>query len=247
MRFYTSQELAMYFRISEPLKEFKISQLFGANLVDFYKTLGIDGHNGLDLRAPTGTPVYAVNDGEILAYADISGGIAVELFTAPIKIEGVDVRLRIIYYHLLRYLVKTGDKVKKGQNIALADNTGRYTTGAHLHLGVKAQYLVNGAWIQDNNNGYKGAIDPLPLFYDDYSKLPVDRRYGKTFNWLQEFFMRFITPEVHRALINRGRHPLSLENRELNALVYGGWLIEDILNPALWQTWTEREKSFFNK
>ena len=156
MRFYTSQELAMYFRISEPLKEFKISQLFGANLVDFYKILGIDGHNGLDFRALIGTPVYAVEDGEILAYADISGGIAGELFTAPIKIEGVDVRLRIIYYHLLRYLVKTGDKVKKGQNIALADNTGRYTTGAHLHFGVKAQYLVNGAWIQDNNNGYKG-------------------------------------------------------------------------------------------
>jgi murein DD-endopeptidase MepM/ murein hydrolase activator NlpD len=135
----------------------------------------------------------------------------------------------------------------KGQILALADNTGRYTTGSHLHFGVKVQYYINGAWVQISQNGYNGAVDPKPFFDDNIDMLPVDRRYGKTFNWLKEFTTRFKTPKIHRALIRRGRAPLSLKNRELNAIVYGGWEIEEILNPALWANWTRDTKSFFKR
>ncbi len=243
------ETLAKHFKICYPTKNLKVTQKFGQNLVNFYKELGFDGHTGLDIKARTGTPLYAVADGEIKAYADRSGGIACELFTEIKEIEGKKVRFKIIYYHLLRNLVKTGDKVQKGQNIALSDNTGRYTTGPHLHFGLKPQYLIEkeNRWVQDKSNGFAGAVDPIPFFDDNIDMLPVDRRYGETFNWTKEFLIRFKTPRVHRGLIRRGRSPLSLKNRELNALVYGGWSIEDILNPAIWITWTRRAKSFLGR
>lgn len=242
--FHTSVQIAKTFRISYPLKDFSILQGFGENKVSFYSELGYKGHNGLDIRALTGTPVYAVCNGETIAYADSTGGIGVEIFSDPFELDGQKTRLRFINYHLLRFLIASGSKVSKGQIIALSDNTGKYTTGAHLHFGVKEQVWNGTAWTQDMFNGYGGAIDPKPLFDDNVDLLPVDRRYGKTFNWLVEFITRFKTPAIHQALIKQGRTPLGLQNRELNALVYGGWTIDEVLTPSLWTVWTTHEKSF---
>lgn len=257
MEFLSPEEVAKHFKISYPLKEFKITQDFGAcssmrlpsgkTLCEVYKGYGLNGHNALDLRARTGTPCYAVASGEIKSYADNTGGITVDLFTPSKDINGQRVRLKIRYYHLLRYLIGTGQRASKGQLLALADNTGLVSTASHLHFGIKIQYHINGTWIENKSNGYRGAVNPKLFFDDNVDLLPVDRRYGKTFNWLKEWFMRFKTPSVHRALIRRGRGPLSLHNRELNALVYGGWTIEEILDPALWTNWTKDTKSFFKR
>jgi murein DD-endopeptidase MepM/ murein hydrolase activator NlpD len=43
--------------------------------------------------------------------------------------------------HLKGSTVKQGDRVQAGQQVAISDNTGIYTTGAHLHFEVK----VNGS------------------------------------------------------------------------------------------------------
>ena len=47
-----------------------------------------------------------------------------------------------IYMHLSKFEVKEGDKVEKGQVIALSGGTGR-VTGPHLHLAVRSsgEYL----------------------------------------------------------------------------------------------------------
>ena len=52
---------------------------------------------------------------------------------------------------------------KKGDKIALSNNTGTWTTGSHLHEGVLVEYYENGAWRRDTNNGYLGAIDHFDL------------------------------------------------------------------------------------
>lgn len=95
-------------------------------------------HNGIDIKAPTGTPIYASQSGTV-TFSGIKGG-----YGKFIKIKhdgGVETR----YGHCSELIVKKGQKVRKGQLIALVGNTGK-STGAHLHFEVR----INGE-----------AVDPL--------------------------------------------------------------------------------------
>ena len=244
MNFPTSEEIAEVFRASLPLVKFKLTQPFGANYTGFYADLGMDGHNGLDLVAPDSTVAYAVCDGKIKFFADRTGGLGMYLYSNRFKIKDQTCRLRFTYYHLKQSLVPDGD-ILKGQQIALCDNTGRYTTGSHLHFGMKIEILKDGKWIQDRENGYFGSQDPAPVFDDDMTLLPVDRRYGKTRHWLKEYINRFKTKKIHEDFIRYGRSPSSITDRENNAMVYGEWSVKEIVEPAMFDTWSKHEKSFF--
>lgn len=88
-------------------------------------------HRGLDYRAKPGTSVRASNSGRIV-------------LARPLYYEGncviIDhgLGLMTIYMHLSKFDVKTGQRVKRGQLIALSGQTGR-ATGPHLHLSVRWQ------------------------------------------------------------------------------------------------------------
>ena len=86
-------------------------------------------HAGIDLAAPTGTPIYATADG-MVDRAEWSGGYGnlVEINHG----KGLQTR----FGHLSRILVHPGDRVKRGQVIALMGSTGR-STGSHLHYEVR--------------------------------------------------------------------------------------------------------------
>lgn len=106
-----------------------------------YNGVPRSGHNGLDLRAATGTQVKAIADGTVVLTGRhyFSGGaVYIEhgngVFTS--------------YFHLSKVLVKKGQRVRAGSVIALSGATGR-VTGPHLHLGLYA----GGTW-----------LDALPLF-----------------------------------------------------------------------------------
>ena len=86
-------------------------------------------HTGVDLIAPPGTPVVAAAGGVVSTVAFVAEyGNIVEV--------DHDNGLTSRYAHLARSLVRTGDVVMKGQNIALVGATGR-TTGPHLHFEVR--------------------------------------------------------------------------------------------------------------
>lgn len=89
-------------------------------------------HNGLDIAAPTGTPVYAAAPGKV-TYSDGAGtyGLLVMIDHG----NGIETR----YAHNSRLLVRVGEKVERGQRIALVGSTGN-STGPHLHFEV----LVDG-------------------------------------------------------------------------------------------------------
>jgi murein DD-endopeptidase MepM/ murein hydrolase activator NlpD len=86
-------------------------------------------HAGIDLAAASGTPVYATADG-IVGRAEWSGGYGnlVEVNHG----KGLQTR----FGHLSRLLVHAGDRVRRGQLIALMGSTGR-STGSHLHYEVR--------------------------------------------------------------------------------------------------------------
>ena len=86
-------------------------------------------HAGIDLAAPSGTAVYATADGTIDRAEWFGGyGNCVEINHG----KGVATR----FGHLSRILVHPGQRVHRGDLIALVGSTGR-STGAHLHYEVR--------------------------------------------------------------------------------------------------------------
>lgn len=82
-------------------------------------------HGGIDLSAPTGTPVLAANAGRVVfagALQAYGNGIVID--------HGLG--LASAYFHLHTIGVQVGQMVQKGDPIGAVGNTG-LSTGAHLH------------------------------------------------------------------------------------------------------------------
>lgn len=103
-------------------------------------------HQGVDLAAPSGTPVYATADGLIgMAqwYSSYGNYVQIE--------HGGELQTR--YAHLSSYTVSPGDMVQKGDLIGYVGSTGR-STGPHLHYEVR----VAGS-----------AVDPRPYMVANFA------------------------------------------------------------------------------
>lgn len=143
------------FRLYWPTDYRVITQAFGAN-PEIYSKWGLPGHEGVDLRAPMNSNVYAGADGDVYYLMQ-------ETNTHP---YGRHIRLshaggyRTVYAHLASIVVKQGDKVKAGQLIGKADSTGN-STGSHLHLTLKK----DGATARKETEFQGDVIDPTPFLY----------------------------------------------------------------------------------
>ncbi len=143
----------------DPLK-YKVSQWFGvchASTCKFYADLGLKSHNGIDFACPIGTPLLASHDGKV-SISTSSGGCKM------LYIKGGG--YMTAYFHLSTYNVGNGENVKAGDVVAYSGNTGKYTTGPHLHFGLYE--LTKSGNIKNYNNGYHGAIDPSPYLAKKY-------------------------------------------------------------------------------
>jgi murein DD-endopeptidase MepM/ murein hydrolase activator NlpD len=86
-------------------------------------------HSGADLRASTGTPIYAANRGRIVLAKDL-------FFSGNAVYIDHGHGLYTTYLHLSEIEVAVGQVVERGERLGLAGATGR-VTGAHLHWGVR--------------------------------------------------------------------------------------------------------------
>jgi len=86
-------------------------------------------HNGIDLGCPTGTTLLAPADG-IVEYEGRFSGYGNMLMLQCGQ------HMTIVCGHLKSFIAKKGQSVKRGQVIALTDNTG-WSTGPHLHFEVR--------------------------------------------------------------------------------------------------------------
>ena len=112
-----------------PLKgKLHISSIFGSRRNPFGKS-GHEHHSGLDLSAKSGTPIYAMLPGEVLAIGnDPRSGNFIKLKHGNFTVS---------YCHLIRKpSLKIGSHVLPGQPVAQVGSTGR-STGSHLHITLK--------------------------------------------------------------------------------------------------------------
>ena len=124
-------------RLRWPVRGGQIGSRFGRRWSSF--------HEGLDIRAPQGTAVYAAHGGVV-----VYSGSGMSGFGKVIIIRGSG--FATVYAHNSRLRVAVGDVVRAGDRIADVGQTGR-ASGPHLHLELR---------IQDQNGRYR-AVDPLPF------------------------------------------------------------------------------------
>ena len=125
----------------------------GGRLVSKFGPRNGDFHDGLDIAAESGTPVFAAHDGEIIYSGDMLSGYGNLLI-----IKGAG-NLKTVYAHNRRLLIKEGQRVKRGQTIAEVGSTGR-SQAPHLHFEVRTK----------DKQGRFVAIDPLPFFHKNPGK-----------------------------------------------------------------------------
>ena len=97
------------------------------------KSQGLHGHNGVDLAAPVGTPIYASAAGTVIA--SISNGGWNGGYGNYVILSHSN-GTQTVYSHNSRNLVVVGQKVAKGDMIAKIGMTGK-TTGPHVHFEIR--------------------------------------------------------------------------------------------------------------
>lgn len=127
-----------------PGDRFVLTSPFGNRVSPF--TRATDFHKGLDLSAPTGTPIYASADG-VVTFAGrypIRQSVAWWRFGNVVVLKHAD-RFITIYAHCDSVKVRQGETVKQGQQIATVGNTG-WSTNAHLHYEIRSDLETPGTY-----------------------------------------------------------------------------------------------------
>ena len=128
----------------------KTASGYGTRIDPIYNTPKF--HAGMDFSANVGTPVYVTGNGRVVETGWQQG------FGNTVVIDhGYDYKTR--YAHLSKILVRKGQEVIRGEEIAEVGNTGK-STGPHLHYEVL----------------YKGkAQNPINYYFFDLSPEDYDR------------------------------------------------------------------------
>ena len=112
--------------------EGRVSSIFG--LRRFFNQQPRRPHSGLDIAAPEGTPIKAVESGKVIEADDF-------FFSGNVVYIDHGQGLISMYAHMHSMAVKPGQQVKRGDIIGTVGQTGR-VTGAHLHLGILANQTL---------------------------------------------------------------------------------------------------------
>jgi len=164
-----------------PADQFVLTSPFGNRISPF--TRQSDFHKGLDLSAPTGTPIYAAADG-VVTFAGrypLAQSVAWWRFGNVVVVNHND-HFLTIYGHCDTVKVRPGQQVRQGEVIASVGSTG-WSTNSHLHYEVRSDlenqgnfqpidpriYILNYQWTNEaallmrmrTSKDYKD-FDPLP-------------------------------------------------------------------------------------
>ncbi len=148
-----------------PLDNPVITQYFGNTpfATQNPQVYGGKGHDGIDLRAPVGTPIKAARLGVVTAIGNtVSYCRGYQIGYGGWVLIQYDNNISTFYVHLTRIKVSPGDSVETGQLVGYSGNTG-YTTGPHLHFGVFATQAIVGLEYKSTSQTCGGIIMRQPI------------------------------------------------------------------------------------
>lgn len=135
-----------------------ITQRFGNTAFARSGAYSGKGHNGIDLRAQSGTPIFSAERGKVRAVGDTDTACRRASYGRWVLIDH-DNGLASLYTHLSLAKVSPGDGVNRGELIGYSGRTG-YATGPHLHFSVFARQAVSVGQLKSRTCG---RIMTLPL------------------------------------------------------------------------------------
>ena len=130
----------------QPVSNKNLSRMasgYGYRIHPIYKTRKM--HSGMDFSAKTGTEIYATGDGKISKVRKSRRG-----YGNHVVIEH-GYGYKTLYAHMSKYIVRKGQKVKRGEVIGYVGSTGT-SVAPHLHYEV-------------HKDGKK--INPVNFYYND--------------------------------------------------------------------------------
>lgn len=117
-----------------PVESVRVTQNFGNTAFAASGAYNGKGHNGIDLAAPIGTPLYAALTGTVIGTGNTDSVRGCYSFGKWVMIKHAN-GLNTMYAHLSQMNVTEGQTVGTGALIGYSGETG-YATGPHLHFGV---------------------------------------------------------------------------------------------------------------
>jgi len=157
-----------------PVKSAIYSQGFGEkgtkpDMLNFYKSIGLKAHNGLDIPTWYKEPCYLnyIGKAKLVSITDDTKlGIGLTFL-----IDDHNGTFQIRFWHFADYVrtLKIGQEYDSGTLIGYCDSTGM-STGDHLHFDIKKAAIRgnDGYSILNKNNGYFGAISPDEYWEDQF-------------------------------------------------------------------------------
>lgn len=141
-----------------------------------FTALGYNFHNGIDIAAPAGQPIYAAADGDVIntdrSDASFGNWVAVK---HNISTKSGSSQIITVYAHMTNFKVSVGQHLMQGDLIGYEGNTGNTTKklygperGYHIHFGV---YDAEGFGV--NPGAYTKIYGPYKVPYG-YTYNPMD-------------------------------------------------------------------------
>jgi len=96
------------------------------------RSQGLHGNNGIDIAAPTGTPIIAAANGVVIVSKTTGYNGGYGLYVVVRHNNGT----QTLYAHMNTVFVSSGQQVGQGERLGTIGMTGR-TTGPHLHFEVR--------------------------------------------------------------------------------------------------------------
>jgi len=131
----------------------RLASGFGFRMHPIYKIKKM--HTGIDFTADRGTEIYATGNGVVEKAGRMSG-------YGKVVIIDHGFGYKSLYAHCSQHKCRVGQKVKKGEVIALVGNTG-VSMGPHVHYEVRKREMTS------NGKATYKPVNPVNYFFNDLS------------------------------------------------------------------------------